>query len=344
MADFEYTYLLTDFLNDSVDVSKLDTEIRHSSITASLDYINADEVNCYIYFRTELLSKDYTTLSGIVSVHDGKPDGIDDIQYVALKKADVSLGVDLNDEYRDRSGKLRVHQTSRKLGTIICWVGEGDDLSNPSLVGGGEKFSFIHLVGQEEQLIKYVDFNMLENETWLHEGYITWKDCYLDTLDLITVTRVTTCTSGTGTNYNLYNGYLIVPAVPGTGTIDVTSDITQHDGGLVYMPITDVGARPTAFWNAEWDVATKKFINISPAPAGDGKYNLFSKEISLAHFVRGMPLLNAGFIALNSSDTAQLGQGMRLKMVATTNTMGSSSGDHDWAVACVMCLHRERLI
>jgi hypothetical protein len=336
----QYSFGIDQFLNDKVDLTKLDSEVRDSSITVSLDYINADDLVCDFYFRDELMSKDLTTLSGVVSIHDGEDDGVDDVQYVSIKEAEINIPVDIMDEYRDRSGKLRVHQTSRKLGTMIMWLGEGDDPSDPTNIGGGESFSFAYITGQSDPLIKYIDFNMVENETWMHEGYITWKDAQLDRLDLQLVPRVTATTSGT--SYNIYGGYLIVPAVPGTGTIDLASDITQHDGGLVYMPPNDLGVRAPSFWNAEWDTTNKVFTNISPAPAGDGEYNLFSTEIILAQFVRKMHLLSSGFIALNSSDTDQLGHGMRLKMVADTNT--ETAEDHDWCVAVLLCLHRERSV
>lgn len=252
--------------------------------------------------------------------------------------------VDLYSEWRDRSGKLRVHQTSRKLGTIILWTGEGDNPDNPSQVGGGEPFSFIYTSGQTGSLVKYIDFNVIENETWLHEGYVTWKDCYLDTLDLQIVPRVTSYTVSSGTNYNLYGGYLVVPAIPGQGTIGITSDITTHSGGLIYMPDDDLGNSSTAYFNANWNTATKRYEDITPAYDGKGRYNMFTQEVVFAHFVRKMSLLNSGFIALNSSDTDELGQGMRLKMTAITNTSIAGVGDHSWSMACTMCLHRAKTV
>lgn len=272
---------------------------------------------------------------GSIIVNNGEKDlnKNEGLKYIAFHNTLV--------EPRDRSGKLRVHQTSRKFGTVICWTGEGDDPSDPSSIGGGEPISFQYKVGNNDPLTKYIDFNMVENETWLHEGYVTWKDGDLDTLDLQMVTRAVSWQPGTGTNYNLYGGYLIVPAAPGTGTVELTGDITEATGGLVYMPPGDLGERSAAFWDAEWDTTTKKFTNITPAPTGNGHYNLFAGEIVVAHFLRKMPLLDSGFIALNSSDTDEIGQGMRLKVIADTNT---SNSDHDWSVACTMCLHRAKTV
>ncbi len=236
----------------------------------------------------------------------------------------------------DRSGKTRVHQTSRKLGTRIMWIGLGDDPSDVHKVGGGQEFDIQHNLGEGNPESVYIDFNIVNNETWLHEGYITWKDCDMDRLSLEMVSRVTAGQAGTNTNYNLYDGYMVIPAA-GDGTFDITSDITNPNAGLIYMPDNDLGEAPTAFWNADYNSSTKLYENITAAPTGNGRYNMFSVEITFARFLNHMPLLGNGFLALNSSDTDQMGHGMRLKMIADTN---ESVDDHKWAVACLMCMHR----
>jgi hypothetical protein len=274
--------------------------------------------------------------SSNVSINNGERDlsSAEAIKYITLHN--------VLSEHRDRSGKLRVHQTSRKFGTIIQWTGEGDDPDNPSVLGGGEKFSFDYKAGSSEPLVKYIDFNCVETETWLHEGYLTWKNAHMDRIDLMVVTRSTGIDMvGTGGNYDLYGGYLIVPAVPGEGSLNITSDITTHSGGLIYMPLGDLGEPPTAFWDADWNSSTQRYENITPAPTGNGSYNMFPAEIKIAHFVRGVPLLGDGFIALNSSDTDELGHGMRLKMSLDVNQ--ETADDHDVAVACIMCLHRSKV-
>ena len=68
---------------------------------------------------------------------------------------------------------------------------------------------------------------------------------------------------------------------------------------------------------------------------------MFGVEVELARFVHSIPLLDSGFIALNSSDTDQLGHGMRIRMTADTNT---DVADHAWAIACTMCMHRARTV
>jgi len=253
------------------------------------------------------------------------------------------MNTHLFDEFRDRSGKLRVHQTSRKLGMRIMWTGVGDDPEDPSAVGGGQTFTFGHnptVSGMAADYnVKYIDFNCVENETWLHEGYITWKDAQFNTLTLEMVPRVTAVTPSASGNYDLYGGYLVVPAMPGEGSVNIASDITTHSGGLIYMPNNDLDEPPTAFWDAEWDTDTQRYTDISPAPYGTGRYNMFAVEIVFARFMNNINLLGSGFIAMNSSDTDQFGHGMRLKMIAETNT---HSGEHAWYLGCTMCLHRDR--
>ena len=74
MSATKYTYAITDFLNNKVDVDSLTDEIRASSITIALDYINATETECDIWFKAELLPIDSTsTLPALVAAHDGEP-------------------------------------------------------------------------------------------------------------------------------------------------------------------------------------------------------------------------------------------------------------------------------
>lgn len=322
-------------INNTIEDIELD--IRGFNIPASssitiTDYLTEREITQ----STVLVSKIAT---GDISVSNGTTalSSTDGIKYCLGDFSNVSIV----DEYRDLSGKLRVHQTSRKLGTAIYWTGEGDDTTNPRLVGGGTPIVANHGLGDPDPEPVYIDFNIVENETWLHEGYITWKDALLDTITLEMVPRVTATTAGSNTNYNLYGGYLIIPAA-GNGVVEITSDITTHTGGLIYIPDDDQHNRPLAFWNATWNTTTKRYENITPAPTGNGSYNMFSIEVVLARFINRVPLLASGFIALNSSDTDQVGSGMRLKVTADTNT--TIAGDHNWSMASILCMHRARSI
>jgi hypothetical protein len=154
------------------------------------------------------------------------------------------------------------------------------------------------------------------------------------------VPRTVTTSGSVGSNMVVYGGYLVVPVPNGYGNVVINNDLSQPTGGLVYMPNNDLDEPPTAYWDADWNNTIHKYENIRPNLTGAGRYNIFSHEVILAEFVREIPLLSDGFMVLASSDTDQLGQGMRLKMIADTNNV--ESPDHDWSVACIMCLHRNR--
>lgn len=70
----KYTYSIqNDFPNSKVDPSRITNEIGNSDIVTILNHINTDPVNCDIYFVTALSGTEETTLSGVVSGHNGNP-------------------------------------------------------------------------------------------------------------------------------------------------------------------------------------------------------------------------------------------------------------------------------
>lgn len=246
---------------------------------------------------------------------------------------------------KDRSGKTRVHETSRALGTKTYFTGAGDDPDNPTDIGNGTSFTIGHEVGVDStnQSI-YLDFNSIENETWVHEGYLIWKDAMFDKITLEVVPKITQyhIDSTAATNYELYGGYMIVP--PQTvgkggneGTVVVDSDITSGVNGLIQMPDNDLGEPPTAFWNADWHSTNKVFENITPAPYGNGRFNIFTVEVVLARFANRIPLLASGFQRMQTADCDELGHGMRFKLSAETNLP-----DHSWWISFMLTFHREK--
>lgn len=68
----KYTYLFSDFPNNKIDSTRLALEIRESSITHALDYINTYASECGVWFKDVLTPTEETTLSGIVSSHTGE--------------------------------------------------------------------------------------------------------------------------------------------------------------------------------------------------------------------------------------------------------------------------------
>ncbi len=238
---------------------------------------------------------------------------------------------------KDRSNKLRVHATPRQLGLSTYFMSAGDDRDDVLDVGGGDPLAFYHESGDSTTLtmVKYVDLNIAENETWIYEGYIFYKDTQFDTISFEIVPEVTAVTGGADTYYNLYGGYLIVPAA-GDGTISLVNDMTDPRHGLVRMPLNDLGQRQLAYWNADYNSTTHEFENLSAAPAGDGNYNMFTAEITLTRFVNKLCLVGGGVTRLDSYDTDELGQGMRLRATTVTGPT-----DHTWALSFGLTFFRE---
>ena len=329
MALIKYEFsIVNDFPNGKVATDALEKEIFESQITVSLDHIDTVGDTCDIWFKNELTPAEETYLADVVAAHQGEPlesyDQVEVVNKVAL------LATNLHD-------KVEVHESSRPENTTTYFTGAGDDITNLSDVGNGTRFMLKHRIGEDFAQSIYLDFNIVENELWIHEGYIIWNNAMFDAVSFEVVPIITTVTSGINTNYNIYNNYLIVPA-NGDGVIDITSDITDVRGGLVYMPLTEKGERlGPAFWDATWNKIDKKYENITPAPNGDGDYNMFVSEVVFSRFVNKIPLLGNGFQKMQTADADQIGTGMRLKA-----WMQTYEPDHDWEMACLLTLYRNR--
>lgn len=211
--------------------------------------------------------------------------------------------------------------------TILKYSNTGSDVDSKSATG---------TVGDKATQNLYIDCNMVNNATFVHEGYLTWSNANFDYVTLEIVPRTTAYTSGTNTNYNLYGGYLIIPAA-GNGTIQVTADLSVPNNGLVYIPNGDLGTVPVAYWDATWNSVSSQYTNIAPNATASGRYNMFGAEVTLKRFANKLTLLCDGFIMLQSADTAQIGHGMRLK--ATAVTYGT---DHPWKFSCLFTMHRQK--
>jgi len=330
MADVKYTFSVSqDFPNGIVATDKLGYEIRNSEIVTALNYITVIGDACNVYFKAELSSGDELILSDLINNHDGEPlESYDEVSVVN----EVELAG------TNASGKLEVHESSRVSGSTTYFTGAGDDASDITDVGNGELFMLSHRVGDPFTQYLYLDFNIVENRTWIHEGYIIWKDARFDLITFDIVPIVPTWTLSSGTNYNLYNNYLIIPA-NGDGSIEIVSDLTDPRGGLVFMPVDESGNRTAGFWNADWNSTTKQYENITPAPTGNGIYNIFAYETPLLRFVNKQTMIGNGFQRMQTADADELGQGMRLRVTGVT-----IEPDHDWYCGCVLTLYRERTV
>lgn len=233
----------------------------------------------------------------------------------------------------DVFGKVFSHETTRPPTTTTRWFGEGDDTTDPTKLGGGEYCINHHEVGGDQEESKYIDFNLKENAMYVHEAYLQFENAAFDYVFARVVPKITASSAGSGTNFNLYGGYLIIPAA-GDGTLVVD----PGDMVLVESPIDqNTGIRKAGYWNADYSAETHTFSNITAAPNGDGMYNMFGVEVNLNEFYGKVPMLGSGHIWLQSADAHEIGCNMRVKL-----TFGTYGTDHDWKCALIVVAHRAR--
>jgi len=251
---------------------------------------------------------------------------------------DISLAIDLIKGFSQKSiytpdNKIWVQSTSRPIGTFTCFSSEGDSQENPLEIGDGAKMMIHHQIGQPLEQDVYVDLNVKENKTYLSEGFAVWENCNFDELHFNVVPKLTPYISGTNTYFNLYGGYLIVPAA-GDGTVQVNPALIQ----LVEIPYSidnPTVRQSAAFWDADYNLQTHQFENLRANPYGTGQYNIFGTEINL-NTVVDILLLRSAQTNLRSSDVAEFGHGMRIKFTFTTY-----APDHEWKCIINLTLSRQ---
>lgn len=230
-----------------------------------------------------------------------------------------------------------VHATPRFLGTYTVFTGSDDDHTDPHSVGGSSNINDLfkkHEVGGPNPEQLYLEFNTIYNKTYVRQGDIMWKDADFDFISFHIVPKITTYSSGSNTNYNLYGGYLIVPAAG-----DGTTVVSDEDRVLVECTPNEFGVYPAGYWDADWNITTKELENITPNYGGAGKYNMFGAEVSLNCFVNRRRLLGSNTHKCATEDISQLGHNLRLRL--DMHTYGT---DHAWSFGGTMMLYRQKTV
>lgn len=232
------------------------------------------------------------------------------------------------------------HSTPRRIGTYTYFASADDDHTDPHAVGGDNSSNISeifwdHSVSGANPETIYLDFNTIYNETYVRQGGLMWKDADLDYVSFTITPKLTTYSSGSNTNYDLYGGFLIIPASPGTGSITVG----DSDRVLVQNVPNEFGDLPAGYWDATWNPSTKTFDSITPNYTGEGEFNMFGVEILLNKFMNRKRLLGTGNVLCPTSDVSQLGHNMRLKLdVFTYGT------DHAWKGCGTVMLYRKKTV
>ena len=229
--------------------------------------------------------------------------------------------------------KTLVQESCRPIDTFPSFCGEGDDPENIRAVNGGERMINSHNIGDDMTKSIYVNFNVKQNRTFFHEGYIMWKNADMDQVILDAVPVVTNYSVGSNTYFNIDPATgLIIPAA-GDGNIVVEPEDMRLMEISMNIDHPDMKVMP-GFWDADYDADTNTFFNITPNANGTGDYNMFSTEIILER-VANINLLGDGFMAMQSADIAEFMHNMRFKLTFITEPP-----DHEWKMSCIITMHR----
>lgn len=281
--------------------------------------------------QSELLNDDTIIpdfCKGYISVNNGDRDLTSSNEVIALIKL-------YNCSLRTTDNRIITKENSRPLLTNGCYTSVDDDPTNPYDVGNGtHQVKLDHVMGQSMSVEFPQDFNVELNASYMFEGYSNWTNAKFDEFTFEIRTKATPYTLQAGTNFKRYST-LIIPA---DGDGDVTFNLSTAYLCSV-VPKTDTGLYPMAFWNATFNPSTNQYENLTAAPLGDGKYNIFHTEVTLKRYINRHLMLGNGQFHFSTSDPSQLGT--NLKLVYRLITGGP---DHDWQCVVNFSMFRKNLI
>jgi len=210
--------------------------------------------------------------------------------------------------------------------THFSYPNTGDDEDEKSATGTvtGDKVHYLRL-----------SFNTINNISYIRQGDLMWSQDGADDVMATTfsiVPKTTAYSAGSNTNYNLYGGYLIVPAA-GDGAITVA----DNDRVLVQNTPNEFGQTPAGYWDADWNTSTKQFENIAPNAGGTGEFNMFALEVVLFNFMYERLLMGTGRKDCMTDDSSRMGHNMLMRLRG--QTIGD---DHDWKMVASLMMYRTK--
>jgi hypothetical protein len=286
---------------------------------------NADDIVFHIINGNILINngvEDLTQIRAIDLVRDYK-------QVLPVDETGIKTNIITRKTPDDR---IFIYQSPRPWGTTTYFTSEGDDTSSYLNIGGGQSFFFKHVAGEINDTI-YIDFNVITNSTYIHEGYINYVDCNFDKVCMAIMPAVTSYMETSGTFYTLTEYGIVVPAA-GDGNIQLT-EIPK----LVAAGYNDTGTTNPGYWDADFNISTGTFDNIQPNIYGTGEYNIWGTEIPLSRFLNKLILIGSGQIHLETQEQGQIFHGMRIRVSISPNL----DPDHDFQISAILCTYRDKV-
>jgi len=318
-------------------LDQLNCFLQHSVVGAEkgLTGVRSSGALTLVDYSTALTQEDYGTLSNLVSNFSE--------QAPSEHVAELLLSTD---------GRQIVKPNLRPIGANGYCAGRGENPDSPASIGNGvEAVRFDHVAGDGiPNFSQPIYFHVEGNRTWLWDGYLRYTDALFDEFSFEIRPYVTSVLTGqTNTNFNLYKGYLLIPAA-GNGTISLNPEAKLYPCSVV--PKTDTGFCPAAYWNLDYNSSNNTYGNLTPAAnpnsnglPGNGKYNFFTADVCLKRYIHKWGMLGDGIELFSSSDPSEFGS--YLKAVFKFTTIGNANPaqftDHSWRALCNWTMFREKI-
>ena len=265
-----------------------------------------------------------------IEINDGNQIIQTSNQLIALTKGSFAT-------LRTTDNRIITKPNVRPIGTRGYFSSRDDLLSNPVDVGNGTNVVKLdHKINQNRVVTISQQFNVEGNPTWLHEGFLKYQGAHFDQFCFYISTVITPHTPGNGTNFQLLPSHgIIIPAAGNGNAVVNTSDLTTL---VSVVPRTDSGIFPAAFWNATSNRTTGKYENLTPAPTGNGRYNIFYIEVILKRYLNDITLLGTDLLSFETTDPTQLASNLKCNYMFTT-----VGDDHNWQAVCYISMYRRKI-
>ncbi len=279
--------------------------------------------------RDDVLIPDWS--QGLIRINDGSIDVSSCNQLISLLKGNFG-------SLRSTDNRIIVKPNVRPIGASGYYTSRDDLIIPPTDIGSGENLvEMDHKIGDFTPQIITQRFNVEGNRSWIFEGYIKYIGAKFDRFCFYISTVATPFTELSGTNFRRYPSKKII--IPAAGNGDVDIDLNNLTTLVSVVPKTDTGTYPAAFWDADFDSTTGKYLNLTPNPTGTGKYNIFYEEVVLKRYLNNIGLVGEGFFKFETTDPSELCSNLKCNYMFTTTGV-----DHDWQAIVFISMFREKII
>lgn len=272
-------------------------------------------------------------IAGDIVINDGSTD-ITDAHAAWTYLTSEVREVEIMQQTPALGGKVAVHSSAKPtlagIETFAVWSGAGDDLNDPSIVGGGDLLQFQLTIGTPE-LIKDVHFNHAEfGRVWIHEAYMKFEDGGIgDYASAYMMSYPTQLQQAVNLdlileNDGTYDWIKFAPGGPGTGTHGFAAT-----PALVPRPFSKDG---------DWDY--DETTGLVPNSSGTGYYKICVQEQPVSKYINKIPCFGttSTYFTMSSDETAEIRPGYFIRVKC------KNASNSNWSLSVVMELYRQATV